>query len=61
LWRGHRAAGLSSAEAWGCNPGLVWKYFAHRRRLALGAGVNEWHRVLAVGVYSTAFLRWREG
>jgi hypothetical protein len=47
LWRGHRASSLSSVEAWEANPGLVWKYFADRRRLAGRAAVNEGHVALA--------------
>ena len=47
LWSGHRASALSSVEVWDANPGLVWKYFADRRRLAIRASVNGGHIALA--------------
>lgn len=47
LWKNHKAATLSSIDAFEANPGLVWKYFADRRRLALRAKPNRGHEVLA--------------
>jgi NAD-dependent SIR2 family protein deacetylase len=47
LWKNHKAASLSSIEAFEANPGLVWSYFADRRRLACRAEVNEGHKALA--------------
>lgn len=46
-WRGHKAANLSNIDVFIANPGLVWKYFAERRRLALRALPNKAHFALA--------------
>jgi NAD-dependent SIR2 family protein deacetylase len=47
LWRGHKAAHLSSIEAFEANPGLVWKYMMDGRHLALQAKPNAGHEALA--------------
>ena len=46
LWKNHKAAALSNIDTFEANPGLVWSYFADRRRLALKASVNEGHKAL---------------
>ena len=40
-------ASLSNVDAFEANPGLVWSYFADRRRLTLRARENKGHRALA--------------
>jgi NAD-dependent SIR2 family protein deacetylase len=47
LWKNHKAASLSSIEAFEANPELVSSYFADRRNLALRAEVNGEHEALA--------------
>ncbi|PVH76467.1 DHS-like NAD/FAD-binding domain-containing protein [Cadophora sp. DSE1049] len=46
-WKNHKAAALSHPETFEANPGLVWSYFAERRRLALCAEPNKAPRALA--------------
>ncbi|TVY13481.1 NAD-dependent protein deacylase [Lachnellula arida] len=47
-WRGHKCTSISSIDCFEELPGLVWKYHAERRKLALGAGPNRGHEALAV-------------
>lgn len=46
-WKNHKAASLSSIDAFEANPGPVWSYFADRRRLALKAKPNRAHVALS--------------
>ncbi|KAK3692469.1 DHS-like NAD/FAD-binding domain-containing protein [Podospora appendiculata] len=47
LWRTHKAADLATPGAFCADPGLVWSFYAHRRRAALGAEPNRGHLTLA--------------
>ncbi|TVY75792.1 NAD-dependent protein deacylase [Lachnellula suecica] len=47
-WRGHKCTSISSIDCFEELPGLVWKYHAERRKLALAAKPNRAHEALAV-------------
>ncbi|KAK3333872.1 DHS-like NAD/FAD-binding domain-containing protein [Cercophora scortea] len=47
LWRTHKATDLATPEAFRADPGLVWSFYAQRRRAALRAEPNRGHLALA--------------
>jgi hypothetical protein len=47
LWRNQRAVDLSNIDAFNSDPGMVWKYFAKLRSLALKARPTQAHVNLA--------------
>ncbi len=47
MWRQHEATSLATPEAFGRDPGLVWQFYAYRRRMALQAKPNPAHYALA--------------
>lgn len=46
LWRNHDAKSLATPEAFERDPGLVWLFYAERRRRALVAEPNAGHLAL---------------
>ncbi|ETS81133.1 hypothetical protein PFICI_06135 [Pestalotiopsis fici W106-1] len=47
LWRNHDATQIATPAAFRHDPGLVWQYTSHMRRLALAAAPNDAHYALA--------------
>ncbi|KAI1844227.1 hypothetical protein JX266_009518 [Neoarthrinium moseri] len=47
LWRNYDATQIATPAAFRHDPGLVWQYTSHLRRLALGAAPNPAHYALA--------------
>jgi NAD+-dependent protein deacetylase sirtuin 5 len=47
LWRNHDATQIATPAAFRHDPGLVWQYTSHMRRLALAAAPNPAHYALA--------------
>ncbi len=47
LWHTHDPMQLATPEAFAANPGLVWRFYAYRRHVALAAKPNAGHRALA--------------
>jgi NAD+-dependent protein deacetylase sirtuin 5 len=47
LWRNHDATQIATPAAFRHDPGLVWQYTSHMRRLALAATPNQAHYALA--------------
>ncbi|KAH8648700.1 DHS-like NAD/FAD-binding domain-containing protein [Xylariales sp. PMI_506] len=47
LWRNHDATQIATPAAFQHDPGLVWQYNSHLRRLALTATPNQAHYALA--------------
>jgi NAD-dependent SIR2 family protein deacetylase len=56
-WRGHKCTSISSIDCFEELPGLVWKYHAERRKLALAAKPNKAHEALAVLARKKAGVR----
>jgi NAD-dependent deacetylase sirtuin 5 len=48
LWQRHEAARVSSPEAWASDPGLVWEFHDHFRRIVRPCAPNPAHRALEV-------------
>ena len=55
MWRRHRPEDLATPEAFARDPGLVWEWYAWRRRLVGSCRPNQAHIALA------RFCRCREG
>jgi NAD-dependent SIR2 family protein deacetylase len=47
FWRNHDATVLATPEAFQRDPGLVWRFYAYRRHMALNARPNAAHYALA--------------
>jgi NAD-dependent deacetylase len=47
LWSGYRVEDVATPEAWHADPGLVWRFYSHRRRDARAAAPNPAHIALA--------------
>ena len=47
VWRTHDAVQLSTPQAFEADPGLVWTFYAERRKAAGAVSPNAGHRALA--------------
>lgn len=47
LWHSHDPMKLATAQAFAADPGLVWRFYAYRRHMALAARPNAGHYALA--------------